>query len=93
MERRGRTWAVSLTLYTFSITPAVRTAANAGDRFHSFFAALDNTKNSSLLYLSSVGPGAVKREDVPKAKREAKKEIPFEGPSSGEEEVSGAEDG
>lgn len=60
-------------------------------QFHSFFNALDNAKHSSLLYLSSLGPAAVKREDVPKAKSDRKEE-PLEGISS-DEDVVNAEDG
>ena len=61
-------------------------------RFHSFFGALDNLKNSRLLYLSSVGIEAVKKEDTPMSKTEPARDMVHKDPYS-DGEVSGAEEG
>ena len=61
-------------------------------RFHSFFAAMDNVKNSRLLYLSSVGAEAVEKEDLPSTKSQHVRETVLEEASS-YEATSGAEDG
>ena len=61
-------------------------------RFHSFFAAMDNVKNSRLLYLSSVGTEAVEKDDLPSTKSQHVRETALEEASS-DEAISGAEDG
>lgn len=56
-------------------------------RFHTFFAAIDNLKNSRLLYLSSVGIAATKRDSDSSVLKSAIAENAALDDSDGEESV------
>lgn len=71
---------------------ALRYQLTVLSRFHSFFGALDNQKNSTLMYLSSGGPEAVKKEALPAGKGQKGHADAIEGESS-DDAMGGLEEG